>query len=173
MSEYFLQTERVGFRCWSADDLPLANDLWGDAEVGALIGGPFSPEQVKERLTREIDCMQLHHVQYWPIFLLRDGAHVGCCGLRPYDPGRRVYELGYHINKQFWGQGLATEAARGACQWAIDNLHPAGLFAGHHPQNLASKAVLQKLGFLFTHEEPYGPTGLLHPSYFLSLSDPR
>jgi len=169
MQEYFLKTERIGFRTWSRSDLPLANDLWGDVDVGSYIGGPLSPEQVRERLAREIECMQLHKVQYWPIFLLNGDVHVGCCGLRPHDLGRLVYELGFHIRKQFWGQGIATEAARGVCRWASENLHTAGLFAGHHPQNRASKAVLQKLGFVFTHEEPYGPTGLLHPSYFLSL----
>jgi len=35
MQEYFLKTERIGFRTWSRSDLPLANDLWGDVDVGS------------------------------------------------------------------------------------------------------------------------------------------
>src|SRR5437763_1346679 len=42
-----------------------------------------------------------------------------------------------------------------------------GLFAGHHPEHGASRAVLERLGFRFTHEEVYPPTGLRHPSYLL------
>jgi len=41
------------------------------------------------------------------------------------------------------------------------------LFAGHHPENHASRRILSKLGFRLTHEEFYPPTGLLHPSYLL------
>jgi RimJ/RimL family protein N-acetyltransferase len=173
MPQYFLTTERIGFRSWSVDDLPLAGALWGDVDVSAYIGGPFSPEQVRDRLHREIECLQLHGVQYWPIFLLKNDAHMGCCGLRPYDLKAQVYELGFHVKKEFWGLGIATEAARGACDWAAKHLQPASLFAGHHPENAASKAALLKLGFVFTHDEPYGPTGLLHPSYRLLLHQSR
>ncbi|HEX7512581.1 MAG TPA: hypothetical protein VF464_04335 [Candidatus Methylomirabilis sp.] len=38
-----------------------------------LIGGPFSKEQVAERLSREITTMQSHGIQYWPMFLLATG----------------------------------------------------------------------------------------------------
>jgi hypothetical protein len=31
----------------------------------------------------------------------------------------------------------------------------------------ASRALLGKLGFRYTHDELYAPTGLLHPSYRL------
>ena len=66
------------------DDLDLALGLWGDAAVTRLIGGPFPPERVRERLAREIATQAEHGVQYWPLFLLADGGHAGCCGLRPY-----------------------------------------------------------------------------------------
>src|SRR5216684_4242363 len=79
---YFLKTERLGFSLWQPDDLPLAQALWGDAQVSRLIGGPFSPQQVEQRLAREIAHLDSVGVQYWPLFLLRSGEFVGCCGLR-------------------------------------------------------------------------------------------
>ena len=164
---YFLHTARLGFRCWAADDLPLALALWGDPEVTRLIGGPFSSEQVKERLCEEIAAMLAHRVQYWPIFLLSGGAHVGCCGLRPYGPDDRIYELGFHLRPAYWGRGLAVEAGRAVCGFAFGVRRARSLFAGHHPENAASRAVLEKLGFRFTHTEIYAPTGLQHPSYRL------
>lgn len=154
------------------DDLPLALSLWGNPETTRLIGGPFSREAVAERLRREISTMSASKVQYWPIFLLRICKHVGCGGLRPYklphESEDRVYELGFHLLPAFWGQGLAVEAGHALIAYAFDSIGAKALFAGHHPANAASRRVLEKLGFTFTHEEVYPPTGLLHPSYLLT-----
>lgn len=166
--EYFLRTARLGFRCWTADDLPLALALWGDPAVTRLIGGPFSGAQIWERLQAEIAAMAAHRVQYWPIFLLSGGAHVGCCGLRVYDLSEEIYELGFHLRAVYWGQRFAVEAGRAVIEFAFTGLRARGLFAGHHPANTASRVVLERLGFRLTHEEFYAPTGLTHPSYRLT-----
>ena len=162
---YFLRTERLGFRSWSEADLELAMGLWGDAEVSKLIGGPFSRHQVQERLSREIADLRSYGVQYWPIFLLSNGEHVGCCGLRPYQIDQRVYEIGVHIRSAYWGQGYAPEAARAVIEYAFDKVGATALFAGHNPANETSRRLLTRLGFHYTHDEFYPPTGLYHPSY--------
>lgn len=167
---YFLKTARLGFRLWSVEDLPLALALWGDLRVTRLIGGPFSEQQIQERLAREVASMNVDHVQYWPIFLLADKEFAGCCGLRPYKPAERIYELGFHLRPEHWGRGFATESARAVIAHAFDSLGARGLFAGHHPDNLASRMVLEKLGFNFTHEELYAPTGKLHRCYLLEAA---
>lgn len=167
-SDYFLTTARLGFRCWSIDDLPLALALWGDPQVTRFIGGPFSAAEVEAKLRAEIASMSAHHVQYWPLFLLRSGEHVGCAGLRPYRLEDRVYELGFHLLPAYWGRGLAVEAGRAITAFAFEVLGANALFAGHHPENPASRTVLERLGFSFTHHEFYPPTGLMHPSYLLS-----
>ncbi len=161
-------TSRLGFRSWAEADLDLAWGLWGDAEVARLIGGPFSAGQVRQRLTQEIANQAAYGIQYWPIFLLTSDEHVGCCGLRPYPSEPRVYELGFHLRRIHWGQGLAVEAARAVIGHAFATLGAASLFAGHHPANDASRRVLIKLGFRYTHDEFYPPTGRRHPSYRLS-----
>jgi len=165
--EYFLTSERLGFRCWTEKDFPLAMAVWGDAEVTALIGGPFTAEAVQARLTREIACMREHGFQYWPVFLLDGDRHVGCAGLKPYGKQERVHELGFHLRPDFWGQGLATEAARAIIGYGFGTLGAEALFAGHHPLNEASRRVLLKLGFIYRGTELYPPTGLMHPIYRL------
>jgi RimJ/RimL family protein N-acetyltransferase len=165
---YFLQSERLGFRTWSEADIELAMGLWGDPEVSRLIGGPFSREQVQERLSREIATLQSHGIQYWPIFLLATGEYAGCCGLRPYKSEEGICEIGVHLRKAFWGQGYAPEAARAVMEYAFYTLGVKALFAGHNPGNGASRRVLEKLGFRYTHDEYYPPTGLDHPSYLLT-----
>ena len=167
---YFMETQRLGFGRWSMDDLPLVMALWADPEVTRLFGGPFSDEAARERLAREIDSMHTHKFQYWPVFLLVDQDFAGCCGLRPYKPTERIYELGFHFRPLYWGKGLATEAAQAVISHAVDTLGAKGLFAGHHPENSASRHVLKKLGFEYTHDERYEPTSEMHPSYLRKAS---
>jgi ribosomal-protein-alanine N-acetyltransferase len=169
--QYFLETERLGFRSWSQQDLPLALALWGDPEVTRLIGGPFSPSKVEEKLRQEIAWQEAHRMQYWPIFLLATGEHVGCAGLRPhtppYEPDEWLPELGFHLLTSFWGKGLAEEASRAVIEYGFSVLGAKNIFAGHHQENAVSKHLLEKLGFRYTHEEFYPPTGLMHPCYLL------
>jgi len=166
-------TPRLTFRTWTGADLELALALWGDPVVTEWIGGPFSEAAVRERLARESDHLAAHGVQYWPIFLRSTGEHVGCCGLRPYRPEQRVFELGFHLRPAHWGRGYATEAARAVIAYAFDTLRATALFAGHHPRNDTSRHLLTKLGFRYTHAELYPPTGLEHPSYLLTNADHR
>jgi len=53
---YFLRTGRIGFSKWGQEDIGLATELWGNAEVTRLIcaSGKFSEDDIKERLNREI-----------------------------------------------------------------------------------------------------------------------
>ena len=151
--------------------MDLAMALWGDPEVTRLIGGVFSREQVRERLSRETATMQSHGMQYWPVFLLATGEHVGCCGLRPYKSEEGICEIGVHLRRDFWGRGYAPEATRAVIEYAFNILGVKALFAGHNPANEASRGLLEKLRFRYTHDEYYPPTGLNHPSYLLASEE--
>jgi [ribosomal protein S5]-alanine N-acetyltransferase len=159
-------TARLTFRRWRDDDLLFARALFGDPSVTALVGGPFSDDQVRARLATEIATEREHGYQYWPI-ALHDGTDVGCCGLKPRDPAQRCYELGFYLLAAHWGHGYAVEAGQSVIGFAFDQLGASSLFAGHHPDNASSRRTLAKLGFRFTHDELYPPTGLMHPGYEL------
>ncbi len=169
--EYFLKTERLGFGYWTSEDLPLAQQLWGDPDVARFIGGPFTNEQIRQRLERHLAYLRDYGVQYWPIFLLETGEHVGCGGLQPYRMEEQIYELGFHLHRAYWGRGMAEEAAGAVIRFAFESLGLKTLFAGHHPDNAASRRVLEKLGFQYTGEEVYPPSGMLEPTYFLRRID--
>lgn len=169
----FITTPHLYFRTWRTDDIDLAIDLWGDPEVTRFIVamGRMTDDEVKVRLLQEIDNQEKYRVQYWPCFSRSDEMFIGCCGIRPYDPSTNIYEIGFHILRQYWGKGFAVEAAKGVMKYAFNKLSVAGLFAGHHPDNIVSPHVLKKLGFQYTHNEFYAPTGLKHPSYILNRED--
>jgi RimJ/RimL family protein N-acetyltransferase len=168
--EWFLESPRLYWRHWRQDDLPLARALWGDARVTALIvaRGALDGTQVRERLEREIMVRHEYGVQYWPLFLRDGNRFAGACGLRPYPRQPAFLEIGVHLLPDVWGHGLATEACRAVIDHAFNVLNVPGLFAGHNPHNVASRALLEKLGFTWIRDELYEPTGLLHPSYTMT-----
>ena len=168
MTGFFLQSSRLGFRIWRESDLPLARALWGDPAVTRFIAvGGLSERQIKARLEREIETQRRHGIQYWPIFLAATGEHIGCCGLRPHGDDPDTPEFGVHIASRHWRQGYAFEAASCAIDHAFRIVGAKALFAGHNPANMASRDLLARLGFVYTHDEFYEPTGLSHPSYIL------
>jgi len=169
MSDFFLQSRRLGFRTWRQSDLPLALRLWGDPAVTRFISQQgFTEPEIRARLEREIATQETSRIQYWPIFTLAGAQHVGCCGLRPREGHPRVPEFGVHIGSDHWRQGYALEAASCVIEYAFGVLGFEGLFAGHNPENVASRNLLARLGFAHTHNEFYPPTGLEHPSYLLA-----
>jgi ribosomal-protein-alanine N-acetyltransferase len=159
------RTDRLTFGVWRDTDVALASALWKDPDVMRFLGGPYSDAQVRARLQREIDNDATDGVQYWPLFLAATGEHVGCCGLKPHDRAQRHFEIGFHLLPRFWGQGYASEAARAVMRWGFEELGATRLFAGHHPQNDASRTLLERLGFTCIGTHFFEPTGLQHPWY--------
>ncbi|SEG60115.1 Protein N-acetyltransferase, RimJ/RimL family [Bryocella elongata] len=164
---YFLTTLRLGFRHWSLEDLPLARELWSDPGVMRFMGGPMNATQSLARFELEMSRQQRFGFCYWPIELLADGSFAGVCGLRPYHDSTNVLEVGVHVHPRHWSLRLGEEAARGAIAYAFDTLHAEALIAGHGPGHTNSQQLIERLGFRFSHEEPWGADGVLHPFYEL------
>ncbi len=152
------------------EDLPLAVALWSDDGVMRHMGGPQSQEATRDRLQVEMERQNRYGVQYWPVFLRETGAFVGCSGLRPFHDEARVFELGVHIGPRFWSRRLGEEAARAVTGYAFAELKAEALTAGHGPGNIHSKALIGRLGFTYTHDEPWGAQEILHPFYRLAAS---
>ena len=74
------------------------------------------------------------------------GQVIGFSGIK-YLPEIAENELGYRFLPEFWGRGLATEAGRASVDFARDDLRLKRLVALVHPDNVASSAVVTKLGF--------------------------
>ncbi|MHC5218205.1 GNAT family N-acetyltransferase [Enterococcus sp. LJL128] len=170
MRRGIFETERIYFSHWQEKDSELAVSLWGNQRVVQYITKEgMSDAQIKERLAKEIENQKAYGYQYWPIFLKRNEAFIGCAGLRPYAKEGNAAEIGVHLKEEFWGQGFAEEALREVIQQAASFFMLNQVFAGHHPANTGSKKLLNKLGFVFEKTEFYEPTGLCHPLYFLKL----
>lgn len=165
----FLQTERLEFRTWRPVDTDLAHELWGDPRVTRLIDArqSLSRRDTEKILLDHCRWQDEQAIQYWPVFTLKEGVFVGCCGLRPRDADRGVPELGFHVCHDHWGKGYAREAASAVIRHAFLRLGFVALFSGHHPDNRRSERILLSLGFTRTGFDVYPPTGKLHPTYVL------
>ena len=145
--------------------MPLARSLWTDPGVMRYMGGPMSEEELHARLALEIGRQERFGVQYWPIFFCETGEFAGCSGLRPWHDEPGVFELGIHVMQPLWSKRLGEEASRAVMRYAFDELGVTALTAGHGPGNVHSKAMIERLGFRYTHLEPWGPKAVLHPFY--------
>lgn len=62
--------------------------------------------------------------------------------------------IGYMIGKNWWGQGLMTEALVALCEELRKRLPPLEIYAEHHFDNPASGRVMLKAGFVYDCPSP-------------------
>jgi RimJ/RimL family protein N-acetyltransferase len=75
------------------------------------------------------------------------GDMIGDCGLTVQSvDGMDETEVGYHVRRDYWGQGLATEAARACRDWGFSHLNIDRLVSIIRPENLPSRCVAEKNG---------------------------
>lgn len=57
--------------------------------------------------------------------------------------------LGFAVHPDYWGSGYATEAAQALVRFAFCSLNRRSVYAGCHPENGASRRVLEKSGLQY------------------------
>ena len=77
--------------------------------------------------------------------LLREGINIGYVQLVPIEEG---FEVGYHIAKEFTGKGYATEALNAFLEYMKEEKVLDKVYGICVSENVASKKVLQKCGFI-------------------------
>jgi hypothetical protein len=75
-------------------------------------------------IERNLTLYQAHGFGFWLMESTHGGEFLGYCGIRPLsiDTASEI-EMGWHIRKEFWSHGLATEAAS-ACRDLHDRIRP-------------------------------------------------
>lgn len=79
------------------------------------------------------------------IELKENNKMIGTCDLR-VNEGEKSAELAYAINKKYWGNGYAPEAAKKLLDLAFNDLKIERLWAKFSSQNPASGRVMEKIG---------------------------
>jgi len=76
------------------------------------------------------------------------GRMIGTCGFTCFDIYNNKGEVGFVLNREFWGAGIATEALERIIEFGFRELRLHRLEARVMVGNSASRAVLEKCGFM-------------------------
>jgi RimJ/RimL family protein N-acetyltransferase len=142
-----LETNRLILRRWTpADELPLFA-ICSDPVVMQYVGdgAPWSRERTRQFIEEALATEQQCGYCRWPVILKDDGMLAGFCGFAPAEHGA---EIGWRLARGYWGQGLATEAARAALEFGIQKLGFQRVTATVQSGNEASLRVAVKLGMV-------------------------
>lgn len=144
-----LETKRLVLRHQTYDDLDALWALYCDPEIIKYIpDAPRSRKEAKEELEWHMNGHPKHpELGLWATLYKQTGRFIGRCGLLPWMiEGQQEIEVAYTIAREYWGQGLATEAARAILQYGFEQLNLSRLICLIDPENFASQKVAEKIG---------------------------
>jgi RimJ/RimL family protein N-acetyltransferase len=148
--EVVYATERCVVRNWRASDAERVFDIYSRWEVAKWLGAtPRAMEEIggADRLIEAwAEKNRTAPAGRWAVESKADGVVAGTSILVPLPDGDGEYEVGWHFHPDSWGQGLATESARGALEYGRDQYGLAECFAVVRPDNEPSLAVCRRLG---------------------------
>ncbi len=149
-----IESERLFFRRFTIEDLPMLIEQRSDPDVNEFLGGTKlqNPEALAKRIRFYMSCYESHGFGMCAMIWKPSGEMIGSAGLQPLD-GTDEIEVGYSMIKEFWGKGIGTEAARA---WLDHGFRNAGLdriVAVAHTGNLASRRIMEKLGMEYEKAE--------------------
>ena len=120
---------------------------YSDPEVTRYLGTgrPSTPIDVWRMMAAYLGQWALHGYGVWACEKIDGGDFIGSVGiLHPLNwPEPHIL---YALDRPFWGQGFATEAARAARDWLFEQFPFPRAASFIRPEDRASTRVVQKLG---------------------------
>ncbi|MBN1814750.1 MAG: GNAT family N-acetyltransferase, partial [Anaerolineae bacterium] len=141
----------------AGDDLPALAALWADPDVMRYLpaGEPRSVAETAVELRYMVDHWRAHGFGVWAVILKETGAFAGYCGLQylheeqggasaeALRDGTDV-EVVAGLARPYWSQGIAPEATRATLRYGFEAVGLPRIVAAIHPDNAASRHILQQ-----------------------------
>ena len=152
------------------DDVLALALVLSDPETMRFYPAPFDRAGVEQWIARNRQRYAKDGHGLWAMVLKAGGEMVGDCGLtlQAVD-GLDEVEVGYHVRRDLWGQGLATEAARACRDFGFARLPVERIISLIRPENLPSRRVAEKNGMTVWKEILW--RGLPHLVYAIRRGD--
>lgn len=153
-------SERLDHRPMTEEDWPFFLALNQDPQVVRYVADDRSEAAIRLLFDVRLPRWEVGS-PHWLCWVIRErstGERVGVTGL--IDRGEGVAEVGFLLASEFHGQGYGIESLRLLCRFAFAEAGFRKLSATVTVGNAASKAVLQKAGFVLE--------GTLRESYLLA-----
>jgi ribosomal-protein-alanine N-acetyltransferase len=147
MSRVILETPRLILREMTMDDLDFIASMMAHPEVNHFYERRFSRAESETWLERQLDRYRRDGKGLWLVIERATGDPVGQVGLAWQDvDGERHPEIGWLLDRRYWGRGFATEAGAATrdaafADWGYD--HVISLI---RPVNVQSKRVALRIG---------------------------
>jgi RimJ/RimL family protein N-acetyltransferase len=117
-----LTTDRLRLRAFKASDLDAYAAMQANPEVMRYLvtGRTSTPVEVWRTMATSLGAWALRGYGMWACEKIDDGAFVGSVGIfQPLDWPEP--EIAYSLDRPFWRQGFATEAAATARDWLFEH----------------------------------------------------
>ena len=138
----------IDIRLWSEGDLALLERLLGDPAMTEHLGGPETPEKIRERHARYCSSSLADSEPQFVIVIGHQQTAAGWIGYWEREwQGRLVLEMGWSVLPEFQGQGVATRAASLVIERARAAARNRFIHAFPSIDNGPSNAICRKAGF--------------------------
>lgn len=171
-----IKASRVYLRWISAEDLDGLYNIFSNPEVMRYWSTPpiVDRDAAKELLSEIHDGFRQHTFLKWGIAPLGDDKMVGTVTLFNMDFDHRRAEIGYALERAYWGNGYMGEALRAVLDYAFEVLNLHRIEADVDPRNAASIRTLERLGFQREGylRERWQVSGEIQDAFFYGLLRP-
>jgi RimJ/RimL family protein N-acetyltransferase len=142
-----LETSRLRVREFVPQDADALAAVLGDPVAMQYYPATFDRKGVEEWIGRNIGRYQRDGHGLWAMVLKDSGELIGDCGCTLQEvEGADHIEVGYHVRRDLWGKGYATEGARACMEYAFAKLGSARVISMIRPENMQSRRVAEKNG---------------------------
>ncbi len=142
-----LKTARLELRQMLKGDLAQLKTILQDERVMYAYAGPFSEEECKIWLFKQLGRYAINGCGLWGMFLAGTDKMIGQCGLSLQEYRRaQVPEIAYLLAYDYWHQGYATEAALACRDYGFNTLNCERLFSIIRDTNIAAQKVAVRNG---------------------------
>ncbi|QIK69900.1 GNAT family N-acetyltransferase [Erysipelothrix sp. HDW6C] len=154
MSRYHIpeiETNRLLLRALNPSDAADMYEYASDAETTYYLSfDAHQSIQDSEYAIREIFMKRPENEspESFAIVLKDSGKMIGTCDFWKV-AGDETYEMGYILNKSYWGKGIMSEAARAVLKFAFNDFGVRRMVLRHHADNVGSRKVAIKQGFVY------------------------
>lgn len=152
-----LETKRLILRPFKASDL---DDFYAYCKVPGVGEKAGWPHHKNKAESEEVLNQFIINKEIFAIKHKADQKVIGSLGLhaKPFDQDDEKYhqrELGYVLSKDYWNQGLMSEAVQTFIDYAFYVLNLDRISCAHFIGNDASKSIIKKMGFSFVRDDIY------------------
>lgn len=142
------ETERLIIREFFLREEEIYLDHFSDDEVCRYIPQRTRTERVNIFLASLVNYISNKNLGTWGIFNKLDDDFIGSCLLRMFNNEPGIVELGYSLERRYWGKGIGTEMAKAMIAYAYSDPTTTEVVGVTDLNNIASQRVLEKAGLV-------------------------